>query len=649
MHELKGNMHRCPHCKKTQSKKAALYHLQPGTILGNEYEIGACLYEDSFTLMYIAREIQTSKIVWLEEFYPAFLCTRINTHTSYVSLQHTTDNEAYSALGQNYVRVLRTLQENNQLTNTFVPEHLVDANLSAYAIYKKMRGQSLRSYIHSNKTLTLGETLYLLKPIMKDLYILHKKGIVHSRITPERIHIHKGEAYLSGFGIDLRNEWVSRQAAPFAYEEGFYAPEQIRSSHPLQPQTDIYALAAVIYFCLSGQAPVQASDRLFKDGLDVSLLSKPVGKTIKKGLSLSVQDRYASVDLFLADLLAAQEEEELLQKKQDEKDAALIVPSTHFKNPIRAMGLALVGISLLMSSANYLYYKDKIPATSPSEGIYENGVLSWQLLEYLQAVDTETVTLRECDFKSLESDKLSENPIVTSLIIEEPSNLSDLSFLAAYPNLRELHIEKAHVSDAMIKTLDWSKMSEMQQLYLNGNALTSLEFCASMPNLQEVYLQNNRIESMEGLKNLAYLNKVNLANNKISTFVPLNSYSDAALSLQNNPLTSIEEHDGVYNTYYSYLNISQNDLFDQEYEDYAALLSLQGDVLVASYDYKDAHLDEDGTELALYTLVYAGFLDVNVLECDTQSQEWLASYFGEKTYSIIDKSEVELFNKDYLG
>jgi serine/threonine protein kinase len=649
MHELKGNMHRCPHCKKTQSKKAALYHMQPGTILGNEYEVGACLYEDSFTLMYIARSITTDKIVWLEEFYPAFLCSRINTHTNYVSLQHASDNEAYSALGVNYVKVLRTLQESKQLTNTFVPEHLVDANLSAYAIYKKMRGQSLRSYIHTNKALSLAETLYLLKPIMKDLYILHKKGIVHARITPERIRIHKGEAYLSGFGIDLRNEWVSRTAAPLAYEEGFYAPEQIRSSHVLQPQTDIYALSAVIYFCLSGQAPMQASDRLFKDGLNLSLLSKPVAETLKKGLSISVQDRYASVDLFLADLLAAQEQEEALQKQQDEKDAALIVPSTHFKNPIRAMGIALVSISLLMSSLNYLYFKDKLPATSPVDGTYENGVLSWQLLEYLQAIDTQTITLKECDFKSLEADKLSENPIVTNLIIEDPLNLDDLSFLAAYPNLQSLRIEKAGLSDAIINTLDWSKMSEMQKLYLNGNALTSLEFCASMPNLQEVYFQKNRIESMSGLKDLAYLSKVDLADNKISTFVPLNSYTDAALSLQNNPLTQIDVRDGVYNTYYSYLNISENDLFDQDYDNYAALLDLQGDVLVASYTYDSNHFDENGTELAVYTLVYAGFLDVNFVETNTESQEWLASYFGDKTYSIIDKSEVELFNKDYLG
>jgi len=279
----------------------------------------------------------------------------------------------------------------------------------------------------------------------------------------------------------------------------------------------------------------------------------------------------------------------------------------------------------------------------------KNGVLSWQLLEYLQAIDTQTITLKECDFKSLEADKLSENPIVTNLIIEDPLNLDDLSFLAAYPNLQSLRIENAGLSDAIINTLDWSKMSEMQKLYLNGNALTSLEFCASMPNLQEVYFQKNRIESMSGLKDLAYLSKVDLAGNKISTFVPLNSYTDAALSLQNNPLTQIEVRDGVYNTYYSYLNISENDLFDQDYDDYAALLDLQGDVLVASYTYDSNHLDENGTELAVYTLVYAGFLDVNFVETNTESQEWLASYFGDKTYSIIDKSEVELFNKDYLG
>lgn len=55
------------------------------------------------------------------------------------------------------------------------------------------------------------------------------------------------------------------------YTPGFAAPEMYRRSGAMGPWTDIYAIGACIYVCMTGQAPPDVPKRQEKDNLPTAL------------------------------------------------------------------------------------------------------------------------------------------------------------------------------------------------------------------------------------------------------------------------------------------------------------------------------------------------------------------------------------------
>lgn len=112
--------------------------------------------------------------------------------------------------------------------------------------------------------------------------------------------------------------------------KGGYAPiEQYNSNSVQGPWTDIYALCATLYECVTGVMPDDALQRVFHDELkkpsELNIkIDKELEKILWKGLNVSPEDRYPSMESMIGDIRNILKDE-LPEKK---KAAGAFLPSS---------------------------------------------------------------------------------------------------------------------------------------------------------------------------------------------------------------------------------------------------------------------------------------------------------------------------------
>lgn len=102
----------------------------------------------------------------------------------------------------------------------------------------------------------------LLTQVAGALDAAHAQGLIHRDVKPQNVLVGRGEhAYLADFGLTRGSDDVRMTATGlFVGTIDYISPEQARGEGATR-RTDVYALAAVLYECLTGTAPfVRASE-----------------------------------------------------------------------------------------------------------------------------------------------------------------------------------------------------------------------------------------------------------------------------------------------------------------------------------------------------------------------------------------------------
>jgi len=118
-----------------------------------------------------------------------------------------------------------------------------------------VRGPNLKDLIVSRE-LDAGRALRLLTPVAEALDVAHGAGLVHRDIKPQNILVGgRDQAYLADFGLTKGSGDKSlTRTGQFVGTLDYIAPEQIKGQRA-SAQSDVYALAAVMYECLTGIVP----------------------------------------------------------------------------------------------------------------------------------------------------------------------------------------------------------------------------------------------------------------------------------------------------------------------------------------------------------------------------------------------------------
>lgn len=120
-----------------------------------------------------------------------------------------------------------------------------------------------------------------------------------------------------------------------------------------------------------------------------------------------------------------------------------------------------------------------------------------------------------CSFGSGATENLSAMPQMTTLKMENCTEIEDLSFLNSMQSMTELSLKDCSLPDQMFSGIGLSP--KIKTLNLDGNALAHIPVRPEMTDLSVLTLKNNRITDLSPLSGLEKITKLDLTGNLVSS------------------------------------------------------------------------------------------------------------------------------------
>ena len=321
MRKIADNLHFCPFCGRDQTARPAAHHLKPGTVIGRKYRLGAALGEGGFGITYVGFDTALELRVAIKEFFPYGFVNRIADVTSEVSCSEEREKLDFFQKGR-----ARFMQEARALARFSGARGIVDVrdffeeNNTAYIVMEFVDGVTLKQYLKDHGTLSPEETLRLLTPVMESLTLLHRENLIHRDISPDNIMITNGEVKLLDFGA-ARSVGGDQRSLSVLLKPGYAPFEQYQSHGKQGPWTDVYALCATMYKCITGVRPDESASRLYEESLKAPsalgvAIDPQMEAALLKGLSVRTEDRWQTVDALLSELNAQKAQQQALERER---------------------------------------------------------------------------------------------------------------------------------------------------------------------------------------------------------------------------------------------------------------------------------------------------------------------------------------------
>lgn len=232
-----------------------------------EFVIERVLGDGGFGVVYSALDLRLERRVAIKEYMPSALARRDADY----SVQMCTSPQHRNAFQVG----LRSFINEAKLLASFEHPALIKVHQfweekgTAYMVMPYYSAPTLRAWVRARRE-PLDE-LWLrdfLLAAMDGLEVLHAARCLHRDIAPDNILVLKDAApLLLDFGAARRVIGDLTQALTVMVKPGYAPLEQYADTVSLKqgPWTDVYALAAVAHFMLTGQAPAPAVSRVLAD------------------------------------------------------------------------------------------------------------------------------------------------------------------------------------------------------------------------------------------------------------------------------------------------------------------------------------------------------------------------------------------------
>ncbi|MEM5386218.1 serine/threonine-protein kinase [Paraburkholderia phymatum] len=278
-----------------------------------EFEIKGLIGEGGFGIVYLAYDTQLGRNVALKEYMPAALASRGNN--AEVTVRSERHEETFRAGLKSFVNEARLLAQfdHHSLVKVY---RFWEANGTAYMVMPYYEGVTLRDTLRAMSSPPDEAWLRaLLTPLLSALGVMHAAQCYHRDIAPDNILLLKGSGrpLLLDFGAARRVIGDMTQALTVILKPGYAPVEQYAEVPTLKqgPWTDIYALAAVVYFAIVGKTPPPSVGRMMSDSyvplatLAANRYSPAFAQTIDHALAVRPEERPQSVQTFATGLRLA--------------------------------------------------------------------------------------------------------------------------------------------------------------------------------------------------------------------------------------------------------------------------------------------------------------------------------------------------------
>ena len=132
-----------------------------------------------------------------------------------------------------------------------------------YYVMPLVTGETLRTRLERERQLPIPEAVRIAREVASALDYAHRHDVIHRDIKPENILLHDGQAIVADFGIALAVQSASghriTQTGLSLGTPQYMSPEQAMGEKTIDARSDVYALGAVLYEMLAGDAPFSGS------------------------------------------------------------------------------------------------------------------------------------------------------------------------------------------------------------------------------------------------------------------------------------------------------------------------------------------------------------------------------------------------------
>lgn len=262
MKELSGDIKFCPDCGNNIEVNVPSHHLPVGTVIrsknGHSYLFGIVKGEGGFGLTYIGKELNSGRMVAIKEYFPS-RCQPQRMQDTSIRPQEKFE-EIYAHGMQSFLSEASMLRAVSHLSSIVHVMDYFEANRTAYMVMEYLEGSSLYQVMQTRERIPVETLIPMFLPLMHDLESMHKAGVLHRDIAPDNIMwMPDGSLKLLDFGCARSLE--DGRSMTVVLKPGF-APIEQYQTRGQGPYTDLYALCATIYYCITGKIPPASPERL---------------------------------------------------------------------------------------------------------------------------------------------------------------------------------------------------------------------------------------------------------------------------------------------------------------------------------------------------------------------------------------------------
>jgi serine/threonine-protein kinase len=128
-----------------------------------------------------------------------------------------------------------------------------------YYVMPLVTGETLRARLNRERQLPIADAVRIAREVASALDYAHRQNVIHRDIKPENILLHDGSALVADFGIALAVQTAGgqrmTQTGLSLGTPNYMSPEQAMGERTIDARSDLYALGAVTYEMLVGEAP----------------------------------------------------------------------------------------------------------------------------------------------------------------------------------------------------------------------------------------------------------------------------------------------------------------------------------------------------------------------------------------------------------
>ncbi len=186
-----------------------------------------------------------------------------------------------------------------------IDNYFTHGNLPCIAM-EYVAGEDLWKWVEKRGFMSETEALNYIRQAGEAVIVVHEKGLLHRDIKPQNIMVRDNQdAVLIDFGLARGFIPDRTQQMSLGLTHGFAPPEQYGEIGRFAEYTDVYALAATLYYLLTKTPPIPAFMRALNNPLKPPFqinpnISDAVHRAILQGMEMNETKRPQSVQKWLA-------------------------------------------------------------------------------------------------------------------------------------------------------------------------------------------------------------------------------------------------------------------------------------------------------------------------------------------------------------